>query len=270
VNSEICEIWDLPHRHIGRRVLVFDRIASTNTRALELAGQPESDGLALLADEQLAGRGQHGRTWQAAPRSSVLLSVLLYPPDHLNRPALLTAWAAVAVCEVVHEMTGVPPRIKWPNDVLLGGRKVCGILIEQSRQGSRTATVAGIGLNVNQREADFAAAGLPEATSLAAMGAASHDTRAVARRLLAVLDAEYGRLVGGDRDALEARWRRHLNLLGEAVLVEGTDGPQEGRLLECALDGLVIERADGSVARLLPEAVLHVRPQPPGHLPKFM
>ncbi len=256
----VREVWNLENRHVGRRVLVFDRIDSTNTRALEFAGQPDSDGLALLADEQIAGRGQHGRTWQAPPRSSVLLSVLLYPPDHLNRPALLTAWAAVSVCDVVQAMTGARPLIKWPNDVLVNERKVCGILIEQSRQGSRTATVAGIGLNVNQREAAFAAAGLAEATSLGAMGAAGHDTHAVARCLLAALDEEYGRLAQGDRDTLEARWQRHLDLLGKDVIVEGTDGPHEGRLRECALDGLVLERADGSVARLLPEAVLHLWP----------
>lgn len=266
----VRQVWELGNRHVGRRVLVFDRIDSTNTRALELAGQPDSDGLALLADEQVAGRGQHGRVWQAPPRSSVLLSVLLYPPEHLNRPALLTAWAAVSVCDVVQAMTGAQPRIKWPNDVLLNERKVCGILIEQSRQGSRTATVAGIGLNVNQREADFAAAGLSEATSLAAMGAAGHDTHAVARRLLEALDAEYGRLAEGDRGTLEARWQRWLDLLGKDVIVEGTDGLHEGRLLECALDGLVLQRADGSIARLLPEAVLHLRASPPDHFPKFM
>ena len=141
-----CETWILNTRRLARRVLVFDRIDSTNSRLMELAGQPESDGLAFLADEQSAGRGQHGRRWLAPPRSSVLLSILLYPDEAINRPALLTAWAAVCVADVFRRLSGIAPTIKWPNDVLVRGRKVCGILIEQSRQGKTPATVVGIGL----------------------------------------------------------------------------------------------------------------------------
>src|SRR5437660_778588 len=146
------EVWDFPGRSVGRQVLVFERVDSTNNLAASLATQPGGEGLAILADEQTAGRGQHGRNWLAPSQSSVLLSVLLFPPVELRRPVLLTAWAAVAVCEVVRQTTGVQPRIKWPNDVFLRGRKVCGILIEQSQQGSTTAVIAGIGLNVTQTE----------------------------------------------------------------------------------------------------------------------
>src|SRR5262245_36581737 len=110
--SEHLEVWRLGTRRVGRCVLVYRLTDSTNTRAFERAGQPDTDGLALLADEQLAGRGQYGRRWLAAPRSSVLMSVLLYPPVSVNRPALLTAWAAVSVCEVAGKLTGVEPSIK--------------------------------------------------------------------------------------------------------------------------------------------------------------
>src|SRR5947209_4329638 len=151
------ETWALPTKRLGRRVLVFDRLASTSTLAAELAADPANDGVAVLADEQTAGRGQHGRTWTAPPRSGVLLSLLLFPPNELRRPAVLTAWAAVAVCETVRRVTGVPARIKWPNDVLLRGRKVCGILIEQGR-----GTVVGVGLNVLQTAEELASAGLTE------------------------------------------------------------------------------------------------------------
>jgi BirA family biotin operon repressor/biotin-[acetyl-CoA-carboxylase] ligase len=189
----------------------------------------------------------------------VLLSLLLYPPEAVNRPALLTAWAAVSVCEVALRLTGAPPRIRWPNDVLLAGKKVCGILIEQSRQGTVPATVAGIGLNVTQAEADFAAGGLPDATSLAALGAAEADTHTVARLLLAVLDEEYDRLCRGDRGPLEARWRLRLGLVGQHVVAESLTGERTGRLLACGFDGLALEQADGSTITLPPEAILHIR-----------
>jgi BirA family biotin operon repressor/biotin-[acetyl-CoA-carboxylase] ligase len=252
------ETWQLDTRRLGRRVLVFDRVESTNTLAMELAGRADTDGLALLADEQAAGRGQHGRRWVAPPRSSVLLSLLLYPPPEADRPALLTAWAAVAVCEVAGRLTGLAPRIKWPNDVLLGDRKVAGILIEQCRQRELAATVVGVGLNVTQAEADFAAAGLPEATSLAAMGAGGQDSHAVARLLLGVLDEKYDRLCLGDAGPLEALWRGHLGLLGEQVVAECLDGEHAGRLVECNFSGLILEQP-GHQRVLLPEAVLHIR-----------
>ncbi|MFM7149734.1 MAG: biotin--[acetyl-CoA-carboxylase] ligase, partial [Gemmataceae bacterium] len=101
--------WALDTRLLGRTVLVYNRLSSTNTRALELSGDPALNGLAILADEQLAGRGQQGRSWLAPPRSSVLLTVLLFPPVELDRPVLLTAWAALAVCRLVGELTHMRP-----------------------------------------------------------------------------------------------------------------------------------------------------------------
>ncbi len=252
------DVWDFPNRSVGRKVLGFDRVDSTNNLAATLAGQPESDGLALLADEQTAGRGQHGRTWVAPARSSVLLSVLLFPPPELRRPVLLTAWAAVAVCEIVRETTGIQPRIKWPNDVFLRGRKGCGILIEQSQQGSAQAVVAGIGLNVTQTEEQLAAAGLPLATSLQAAGAAHADRDDVARALLARLNEEYEQLCRGERVVLEACWKWHLGLLGRDVYAECADGVRQGRLLEMGFDGIVVDSSHSGTVVLPPEAILHL------------
>jgi BirA family biotin operon repressor/biotin-[acetyl-CoA-carboxylase] ligase len=251
------EVWSLPTRRIGRQVLLFDRVDSTNSLAASLAGQADSDGLALLADEQSSGRGQHGRTWLAPPRSSVLLSVLIYPPANLCRPAILTAWAAVSVCAVVQQTTGRQPAIKWPNDILLHGRKVCGILIEQSQQHGAPATVAGIGLNVAQTDEQFVQAGLPLATSLAANGSQGMDSHSVARLLLQQLDEWYDRLCQGDLASLESVWKDRLELLGEEVLVEGANETRRGRLVEMGFSGIVLEQHDGP-GLLPPEAILHL------------
>jgi BirA family transcriptional regulator, biotin operon repressor / biotin---[acetyl-CoA-carboxylase] ligase len=244
------EEWNLAVHHLGRRVLVHDCLDSTNTRAAELAADPANDGVAILADEQTAGRGQHGRTWLAAPRASVLLSVLLFPPPALRRPCILTAWAAVAVCTTIQRTIGIPARIKWPNDVLLGGQKICGILIEQGR-----GTVVGIGLNVRQTEADFHSAGLPQATSLSLNTALPLDTHSVARRLIGQLDQDFHSLVQGDLATLEACWKWHLGLLGRGVNVQCSDGCYRGRLLEVAFSGLEVEGGDGTRVTLAPERV---------------
>src|SRR5579871_5247028 len=207
------EEWSLDTRRLGRRVLVFDRLDSTNNLASQLADDPANDGVAILTDEQTAGRGQHGRTWLAAPGDSVLLSVLFAPPPELCRPVVLTAWAAVAVCSTIRESIDQPTRIKWPNDVLLHGRKVCGILIESARAPAgvnQRSMVVGIGLNVQQSAEHFAAAGLPEATSLAQCTTAALNTRTVAVALIRQLDRDYDLLCRGDLGTLEASWKLHL------------------------------------------------------------
>ncbi|MGL4555443.1 MAG: biotin--[acetyl-CoA-carboxylase] ligase [Gemmataceae bacterium] len=244
----IRDLWEFPGRSVGRQVVVYSATDSTNSRAAEHAGQP---GLAFLADEQTAGRGQHGRTWAARPGASVLLSVLLAPPPAVARPAVLTAWAAVSVCETVRRLTGATTRIKWPNDVLLNDRKVAGILIEQIRGGE---VVAGIGLNVRQTRAEFDAAGLPFATSLHAAGV---ETEAVARLLLEVLDEEYRRVLAGDVVELERRFNGFLCLIGREVELEHPDGVSRGRLLGLGFDGVVLDTGGG--LWVAPEAVRQLR-----------
>jgi BirA family biotin operon repressor/biotin-[acetyl-CoA-carboxylase] ligase len=258
--SEPRELWHLDTRWLGRCVRVYDRVGSTNTLALELAAAGAGEGLALLAGEQIAGRGRHGRTWLAGPGDAVLLSVLLCPPPDLQRPAILTAWAAVAVCTIVRETVGLPARVKWPNDVLLEGRKVCGILIEQTWGSAGMTAVAGIGLNVRQPPGTLAAAGLPEATSLAAYVPQPSHVADVARRLIHRLDEDYDRLCQGDLSALEASWASHLGLLGRPVAAECTDGTHRGRLREVGFDAVILDQPGCDPIALRPERVLRLSP----------
>jgi BirA family biotin operon repressor/biotin-[acetyl-CoA-carboxylase] ligase len=249
--------WCLPTKHVGRRVLHFASLASTNTFALSHAGDPGNDGLAILADEQTAGRGQHGRNWSCPGGSGVLLSLLLFPPPALRRPAILTAWAAVSVCELILEQTGLQAKIKWPNDVLIQGRKVCGILIEQAG-----GTVVGIGLNVNQPAEHFAAAGLTQAASLAVFKDQQRDCRQVARRLIEHLDNEYDRLCCDDHTALEACWKWRIGLLGKQVIVETATAMYQGRLHEVTFEAVEIV-SEGVTLRFSAEIVKHLCPHSP-------
>ena len=256
--AEFHEEWPMPTTHLGQRVLVFRRIDSTNTQALRLIDRPELAGLALLADEQLVGRGQHGRSWFAAPKSGVLLSLLMMPPPSLARPVLLTALASVAVCHLVKERTGKTARIKWPNDVLVDGRKVCGILIEQARHGNNAAVVVGLGLNVAQSEDEFVAAGLPGATSLRAIGDIDAPRDEVARQLLGVLDERYGHLLEGNLSDLESAWVMHLGLVGERVEIDCHDATHRGHLLALGFGSLTLLCPDGDHLRLAPETIRHI------------
>jgi BirA family biotin operon repressor/biotin-[acetyl-CoA-carboxylase] ligase len=252
------ETWGHPTVHIGRRAVVFDAVGSTNAVAADWPADEDVDGLVVVARDQSAGRGRFGRVWRSRPGSSLLLSVIVCPPPDLRRPVVLTAWAAVAAAGAVRELAGVAPRIKWPNDLLAGGKKVCGILIEQGRR-----TVAGVGLNLNQSADEFAAAGLPEAASLRMLGGREHDLRAAAGAVIRHLDAVYGQLVGGDRGAVETAWAAGLGLVGRDVAVEFTDGTAaRGTLRAARFDRLEVETADG-LRVIVPETVGHVREDTP-------
>jgi BirA family biotin operon repressor/biotin-[acetyl-CoA-carboxylase] ligase len=255
------ETWSFDTERIGRRVLVYDEIDSTNTRGAELArADPDADGLVLIADQQTAGRGQYGRVWQSRPGSSLLMSVVLRPPVELRRPVVLTAWVAVSVAEAILALTGAQARLKWPNDLLVRGKKSCGILIEQSGTGTAVTTIAGIGLNLNQTAEEFAQANLPDATSLGILSGRPIDARTAAEVVVRKLDSEYARLLAGERVAVEADWKWRIGLLGRHVVIEHLGGGvSAGRLRDMAFDGLEIEGADGFVRVVAPESVAHIR-----------
>lgn len=235
-------LWrTLPTRHLGRRLLACDAVASTNDVAATLA-----PGEAVLALEQTAGRGQYGRVWQCPPGAGLLLSVRLDLPPGLRRPVLQTALVAVAVADAVGSLAGVESVLKWPNDLLVGGRKLCGILIEQG-----TATVAGVGLNLQP-------VGLPGTTSLAECGAGVSPGRG-AEVVLTALDGWYTELLAGHLTGLETAWRDRLGLLGRVAVADLHDGGSVvGRADAVGFDRLVLATAGGPTV-LAPERVRHLR-----------
>jgi BirA family biotin operon repressor/biotin-[acetyl-CoA-carboxylase] ligase len=159
------------------------------------------------------------------------------------------------VGRTIDELAGVPARVKWPNDLLIGGKKVCGILIEQAR-----AVVVGIGLNLNQTPEEFAAAELPDATSLATAAGAGVELRTAVGVLVRHLDAEYGHLLAGNRAAVERDWERRTELVGRSVVVELIEGGAvAGRMIRMGFDRLDVEPPGGEPRAIVPESVAHVR-----------
>ena len=243
--------------HIGRRHIRLDATDSTNNRAAEFAVDPAFAGTVVTAGVQSQGRGQYGRIWQSRPGECVLLSALLFPPPELRRPALLTAFATVAVCATVQSLLARKPTIKWPNDVMLDGKKVCGILTECGvHAGSEPYFVIGIGLNVNLTGEDLFAMDLPDATSLAIAAGSPQAVREIEEQMIDVLDAHYGQiLVGGIAD-LEERWVQRLNLTETIVTVQRMDTTEiRGRLTGLSFDDVSVELPGGAVCRLRPEEV---------------
>lgn len=243
---------------IGRRIAVWNRVSSTNDVAARAGASVANEGLVVLAEEQTAGRGSRGRSWTAPARSSLLMSVLLFPAGPLADPAWLTALAALAVAEVVSESTGREARIKWPNDVRVDGRKVAGILVERGR-----GSVIGIGLNVNITEDQFDEAIRTSATSLSIILRKPVDRSSLARALIARLDALYERSRRFGPEMLIRRWSDRGELVGRSVTVETAAGCRDGKLIELDIfHALMLEAADGSRIKVPLHRVLSITPGP--------
>lgn len=252
---KLLQEWHLPTESIGKTVKIYDQLESTNTLAASLAHDHSHDGTVILAQEQLAGRGQHGRSWLSPPNTSVLLSVLLFPPVQISRPAILTAWAAVAVCQLVEQITKRVCRIKWPNDVYLEKKKICGILIEQ-KQG----TVVGIGLNVLQSSEHFQKAGLPDATSLAVWTDQCLDNLQIARMLIEQLDVVYADALQSNLHRIENYWQKHITTIGSRVQVEHNHGIVTGQLTQLSFDQIQLCDEDNQSCTWIPEQIIHLTP----------
>lgn len=155
---------------VGRKLLCLETVDSTNTECKRRAMAGEAEGLVVVADEQTGGRGRLGRSFQSPKGQGLYLSALLRPRLEPGQVADFTAWVAVAVCDGIEAACGVRPRIKWTNDIILGGKKLVGILTElglESESNALEYLIPGIGVNVNQAPEDFSPEIRDMATSLA-------------------------------------------------------------------------------------------------------
>jgi BirA family transcriptional regulator, biotin operon repressor / biotin---[acetyl-CoA-carboxylase] ligase len=231
--SEPAPTWAAaarPGRRVGHSVEHHPEIGSTSDRARQALLEPTGDGLAVVADRQLAGRGRMGRTWLSPAGVNLLVSVGLRLDLPASRAWWLAAATALAVREAAHAMVGPdhPLAIRWPNDLVTAdGRKVAGLLIESQVTGDRvTGAVLGMGLNVNWRRADMPSDIASGATSMADLADVPIDRVQVLGALLDALDAEIGLVDAGTspRDRFQASsW-----LTGREIEVETPAGRLTG------------------------------------------
>ncbi len=237
---------------VGRELRCFDSLDSTNLQAKRLAQEGAPDGTVVTAELQTAGRGRMDRSFQSPRGKGVYLTALLRPGLPPERLLPLTAMAGVAVCGAVEELCGVRPGLKWPNDPVLGGKKLCGILTELSLEaetGRVQHLVLGVGVNVGQRPEDFSPEVAEMATSLSVALGRSVSRPALAAAEIRALDRLYADLLAGDLAAYLAAYRRDCVNLGKTVQLISPDG---GRETAKALDvdddfSLVVRTAAGEV-----------------------
>ncbi len=146
--AELKSIWK--PKWVGCEILYFDSIDSTNTKAQELAENGYPSGTLVVADKQIAGKGRRGRNWESPSGCGIFMTLMLKPDINPNNASMLTLVSALAVAKALADITGKDAKIKWPNDIVIDGRKVCGILTEMSAQFDYINNIViGIGINVN-------------------------------------------------------------------------------------------------------------------------
>ena len=235
---------------VGREVLCLEEIGSTNDYAKELAKQGGAHGTVIVADHQTNGRGRMGRSFQSPKGKGIYLTVLLRPDLPPERLIPVTALAGVAVCNAVEQVCGVRPGVKWPNDPVLNGKKLCGILTEltvDSESGS-LCLILGIGINVGQTAADFTPEVAQIATSLAQELGRPVSRAALSGALIRELDRLYAVLQRGDWTDDLAAFRQDCVNLGKTVQIIGADSRETVQAI--AIDeefGLTVQAADGTI-----------------------
>jgi BirA family biotin operon repressor/biotin-[acetyl-CoA-carboxylase] ligase len=250
----------LASKRLGTRFHYFHEIDSTNDYARLLAERGEPQGAIVVAEQQNRGRGRLGRRWVSPPYANLYCSIILrpkLPPAHAPR---ITLTAAVALADAIESFAPAAPAIKWPNDIMAGGKKLAGVLTEAASNPQRVEfVILGIGVNVN-----FPLDSMPpelreRATSLSVLAGRSVSREGFLRRLIHDLDRCYGILEETGFAALAPLWDARFGLRGQRVRVEMTDRTINGRAIGIDADGaLVIESPDGGCQRIVAGDVIPV------------
>lgn len=240
------------------RLELLDETGSTNTDAIEAARRGTPEGLVILAESQASGRGRLGREWVSPHGAGLWLSILVRPSVEMARWGWLPLLAGLALAETVNDLYAIDAGLKWPNDLLIDGRKCAGILAEAAVPG---AVVVGVGLNVRQTEEQLPStpSGLP-ATSLQLAGVADIDRTALAAKLITRFRSRYISWQSAP-DELRAGYVKHCWTLGRKVLIAMPDGRQiTGEATTVDGDGRLVIRDDrGELCPIAAGDVTHVR-----------
>jgi len=211
----------LQARHIGQEIIIHDSVDSTNNIAKRLVGNPDKEGTVILANSQTQGKGRLGRTWHSEENVGIYLSTLLrtsLPPEQVSKIALV---AGVALVQAINEFSQARAYLKWPNDILLNGKKVAGILTEYCQKKTHSEVILGIGINVNH--ARFPIPLQHIATSMAMENGEIFERLPLITFLLNHLDQEYQSFLNKGISPTVTQWNLNSDMFGKHItLTKGT------------------------------------------------
>jgi BirA family biotin operon repressor/biotin-[acetyl-CoA-carboxylase] ligase len=250
----------LSTKTVGSEVYAFGRVGSTNDVATSLAKAGAPDGCLVIAEEQTRGRGRLGRRWHSPPSAGLWFSLILKPDLSAEAATTLSLAAALGVATAFDDRYGIPARIKWPNDVLVHGRKICGILTEAEFLGSAlNFVVVGIGINVLGRERDFPEELRAIATSVEMEAGDGIARGEVLSSVLEAIESKYLRLKTEGFSGLKSELLGRSSLIGRVIRVHTGEGLVEGTAVDIDDRGaLMVRHDDGSLRRILAGDVVGV------------
>lgn len=231
----------------GCEIVYLPETDSTNWQARMLALDGARHGTLVIADRQTAGRGRRGRSWISPAGEGIFMSLILRPQVHPSQVAKMSLTLALAVANAIEHETGLDARIKWPNDIVIGGRKVCGLLLEMdATQECVRSIVAGVGINVHQKEFDEEIT--HTASSLDLLAGRRVSRSAIVRAFLQEFEKAMALL---DAEMMHA-YRARSATIGQRVQVISLDGTYEGMAKGVTQSGsLLVEKAGGEVCEVL-------------------
>jgi BirA family biotin operon repressor/biotin-[acetyl-CoA-carboxylase] ligase len=238
---------------IGRDIRVFEQTTSTNDVIEKLARDGVKEGAVVFAESQTKGRGRLGRQWSSPTRKGLWLSILLRPDLRPQETTQLTVATATALWRAIHKATGLRPEIKWPNDILIRGKKLVGILTELSAEVDRVRHVTlGIGVNVNQTASDFPPDLRKLATSLRLEASRTVPRAELAATILHELDHDYARVCGGFFADVADEWEEHCSTLSQSVAIRVGNRTIRGCAESLDDDGALLLRTEhGHIERII-------------------
>ncbi|WP_340017810.1 biotin--[acetyl-CoA-carboxylase] ligase [Paenibacillus sp. FSL H3-0457] len=231
----------------GRKAVLLASTLSTQGDVLKLAEQGQAEGAVVIAEEQTGGRGRFGRQWFSPPGKGIWMSVLLRPDLPLQHTPQLTLLTGVAVCRAVRACSGADAGIKWPNDVLINGRKVCGILLESTVEDHEVRyCIAGIGVDVNFDPEDYPEDLTTIATSLKMETGQSVDRTKLTAAILTELEQLYFLYQKEGFGVISALWEALSVSMNREITVTNPHGVIEGKAIGLDPSGaLIVEKHDG-------------------------
>lgn len=244
---------------IGRDIRVFQETTSTNDVIEKLAHDGVKEGVVVFAESQTRGRGRLGRKWLSPPGKGLWFSVLLRPDFRPQATTQLTVAAATALARAVQAHTGLAPEIKWPNDLLIAGRKTAGILTELSAELDHVKhVILGLGVDVNLTAREFPPDLRKVATSLRIETGQPVDRAELAAAILRELDRDYARVCRGQFEAVADEWESRCTTVGRDVVIQVGERRIAGRAESLDADGALLlrtqhghlERVTGGVVTL--------------------
>lgn len=240
-------------RVIGREIQVFEETTSTNDLMARLARGGVKEGVVIFAESQTKGRGRLGRTWISPARKGLWFSVLLRPNIQPQAATQLIIAAATALTRAITQQTGIAPEIKWPNDILIRGKKIAGILTEMSAELDHLKEVIlGIGIDVNMEANDLPVALRKIATSIRIESGQMVDRAGLAVAILRELDRDYERIKRGEFEMVAEEWRHHCSTLGSQVSIRVGERVIRGRAESLDADGALLLRGQhGHLERII-------------------